>query len=170
MQHQAKLLAAALPLLEVASDRGRGASPVAGGPGHTTARRADRRRALNSKRPQHPAQSQEVGALSLAVCLAPAAQLLNSKGEQIFYPVVDDTDRTWALRLERAIDCHRDLAEADLNGLQAEFERVLRTSREALAVGRRDDRLYIKSLQEQLESAHERIVSFASPELIQFNK
>lgn len=81
-------------------------------------------------------------------------QLLNSKGEQIFYPVVDDIDRSWARRLEWAINSHRDLAEADLNALQAEFERVLRTSREA--VGRRDDRLYIKSLEEQLASAHQR--------------
>ena len=45
-------------------------------------------------------------------------------------------------------------ANEALNGLQAEFERVLRTSLEA--VGRRDDRLYIKSLQKQLECAHER--------------
>jgi tellurite resistance protein len=80
-------------------------------------------------------------------------QLLNSKGEQIFYPVVDDIDRSWARRLEWAINSHRELAEADLNALQAEFERVLRTSREA--VGRRDDRLYIKSLEEQLASAHQ---------------
>ncbi len=76
--------------------------------------------------------------------------LLNSKGEQIFYPVMDDTDLScqWARRLEWAIECHRDLAEEDLDGLQTQYERVLRTSPEA--VGRRDDRLYIKSLQEQL--------------------
>ncbi len=85
-------------------------------------------------------------------------QLLNSKAEQIFYPVVNDADRTWAQRLELAIDCHRDLAKVDLNGLQAEFESVLsvlRRSREA--VDRRNNRLYIKYLQEQLEPAHKRL-------------
>jgi hypothetical protein len=88
-------------------------------------------------------------------------QLLNSKGEKIFYPVMDDTDRSGARRLEWAIECHRDLAEADLDGLQAEYERVLRKSREA--VGRRDDRLYIKSLQEQLECVHERFRNLRKP-------
>lgn len=88
-------------------------------------------------------------------------QLLNSKGDQIFYPVEDDNDRSWARRLEWAIDCHRDLAKADLNALQAEFERVLRTSREA--VGRSDDRLYIKSLEERLESAHKRFREHRRP-------
>ena len=87
--------------------------------------------------------------------------LLNSKGEQIFYPVMDDTDRSWARRLEWAIECHRDLAEADLDGLQTQYERVLRTSREA--VGRSDDRLYIKSLQEQLECAHKRFRNLRMP-------
>ena len=150
-QHQAKLLAAARPLLEVAlaSDRGRGASPVAGDTTPPCELAADEpsipsgHSTLHSrKRPVHyPWQF-----------VSP--QLLDSKGEQIFYPVVDDTDRTWARRLEWAIDCHRDLAETDLNGLQAECESVLRTSREA--VDRSNDRLYIKSLQEQLDSAHKR--------------
>ena len=157
-QHQAKLLAAARPLLEVAlaSDSGRGASPVDGDttpPGE-----------LAANEPSIPSghstrHSRKRSAHYPWQFVSP--QLLNSKGEQIFYPVVDDTDRTWARRLEWAIDCHRDLAEADLNGLQAEFERVLRTSREA--VGRRDDRLYIKSLQEQLESAHKRFRELRKP-------
>jgi hypothetical protein len=87
--------------------------------------------------------------------------LLNSKGEQIFYPSMDDTDRSWARRLEWAIECHRDLAEADLDGLQTQYERVLQTSLEA--VGRSDDRLYIKSLHEQLECAHKRFRNLRMP-------
>ena len=153
------MLAAARPLLEVAlaSDRGRAASPVAGGatpPGELAAHEPSEcppSTLLSRKRPRpihFPWQF-----------VSP--QLLDSKGEQIFYPVVDDTDRSWARRLEWAIDCHRDLAEADLNGLQAEFERVLRTSREA--VDRRNDRLYIKSLQEQLDSAHKRFRELRKP-------
>ena len=60
-----------------------------------------------------------------------------------------------------AIDCHRDLAKADLNGLQAEFESVLRTSREE--VDRRQDQICIKSLQEQLESWHKLLHEFRRP-------
>ena len=40
-------------------------------------------------------------------------QLLNRKNEEIYYPVVDDTDRAWALRLEWAINHHRDLAQSE---------------------------------------------------------
>jgi len=155
-QHQAELLAAARPQLEMAlaSDRGRGASPVAGGatpPGEPFESPPSHSTLLSCKRPRpiyFPWQF-----------VSP--QLLDSEGEQIFYPVVDDTDRSWARRLEWAIECHRDLAEADLDGLQAEYERVLRTSRQA--VGRRDDRLYIKSLQEQLECAHKRFRNLRMP-------
>jgi hypothetical protein len=150
VQHQAKLLAAARPLLEaaLASDRGRCASPVAGGatpPDELAAHEPSEGPPSYSRKRPRPIHFpwQFV-----------SPQLLNSKGEQIFYPVVDDTDRSWARRLEWAIDCHRDLAQADLNGLQAEFERVLRTSREA--VDRRHDWLYIKSFEKQLECAHER--------------
>ena len=82
-------------------------------------------------------------------------QLLNRKGEEIYYPVVDDADRAWARRLEWAINHHRDLAQSDLNGLQAECERVLRRSQSAAV--RRDERYYIKSLQSQLEDAHKRL-------------
>jgi hypothetical protein len=83
-------------------------------------------------------------------------QLLNTKGEEIYFPVVDDKDRCWARRLEWAIDRHRDLDEAELNGLQARFEKVLRRSRD-------HNQLYIKSLQEQLESAHKRLRELRRP-------
>ena len=156
--HHAKLLAAARPLLEVAlaSDRGRGASPVAGDATPPGELAAD-----VPSPPTHSTHSDSRKRPVLYHWQFVSPQLLNSKGEEIFYPVVDDTDRSWARRLEWAIDCHRDLAEADLNRLQAEFERVLRTSREA--VGRRDDRFYIKSLQKQLECAHERFRNLRMP-------
>ena len=83
-------------------------------------------------------------------------QLLNTQGEEIYFPVVDDKDRCWARRLEWAIDRHRDLDEAELNGLQAHFEKVLRRSRD-------HHQLYIKSLQEQLESAHKRLRELRRP-------
>jgi hypothetical protein len=132
----------------LASDRGRGASPAAGDatpPGELS---------VHKPSSSPPSQSTQHSRKRHYPWQFVSPQLLNSKGDQIFYPVADDTDRAWAQKLEWAIDCHRDLAEADLNALQAEFERVLRTSREV--VGRRDDRLYIKSLQEQLECAHKR--------------
>ena len=153
-QHRAKLLAAARPLLEVAlaSDRGRGASPVDGNttpPGELAAADeppipSDHSTRHKRKRPVHypwPFVS---------------PQLLNTKGEEIYFPVVDDKDRCWARRLEWAIDHHRDLDEAELNGLQAHFEKVLRRSRD-------HNQLYIKSLQQQLESAHKRLRELRRP-------
>ena len=92
-QHRAKLLAAARPLLEVAlaSERSRGASPVDGDttpPGELAAADepqipSDHSTRHKRKRPVHypwPFVS---------------PQLLNSKGEEIYYPVVDDKDRCW---------------------------------------------------------------------------
>ncbi len=56
----------------------------------------------------------------MAVGLAPAPQ---SRGQEIFYPVQDScSDRSWARRLERAVNSQRDLIEADLNRLRTEFE------------------------------------------------
>ena len=136
MQHQARLLNPARPLLEkaLASDRGSGASPAG-------------LAAAGDATPPGELAWQWV---------SPQLLLVNSKGEEIFYPIVDDTDRSWVRRLESvdwAIGCHRNLAEADFNALQTEFEKALQTSR----VARRDnDRLYIKYLQEQLESEHKR--------------
>jgi hypothetical protein len=46
-------------------------------------------------------------------------QLLDGKGQEILYPVEDDRDRWWARKLEGAVNHHRDLAERDLDGLQA---------------------------------------------------
>ncbi len=68
----------------------------------------------------------------------------------------DDKHRSWARRLEWAIDRHRDLGETELNGLQAHFEKVLRMSRG-------HDQLYIKSLQQQLGSAHKRFRELHRP-------
>ena len=60
-----------------------------------------------------------------------SSQLKNSKGEEIFFPVDDDQDRLWARRLEWVIEEHLDRAEDDLDTLQADYEAVLRLSREA---------------------------------------
>ena len=46
-------------------------------------------------------------------------QLLDSKGQEILYPVKDDRDLWWARKFESAVNHHRDLAERDLDGLQA---------------------------------------------------
>ncbi len=49
-----------------------------------------------------------------------------------FYPAIDDRDRQCATRLEWAIKQHRDLAEDDLDELQAEYEVtvIIRQSKE----------------------------------------
>ncbi len=44
--------------------------------------------------------------------------LMNSKGEEIIYPVEDDRDRIWALRLEWVVDQHLDRAEDEQKQLQ----------------------------------------------------
>ena len=48
---------------------------------------------------------------------------LNSRGEQIFYPVDNDQDRMWAWRLERALDHHRAVHERALDHHRAVHER-----------------------------------------------
>ncbi len=53
-------------------------------------------------------------------------QLLDRNGQEIFYPVDDDRDRWWARKMEWAIDHHRDLAERDLDDLQAKSSDVVR--------------------------------------------
>ncbi len=95
MLHRTKLLAAARPQLEGAhSGSVRGASPAR----------------VN----ESPPAEADGGELELPPCciitgrkrpvdypwdwISP--QLLNRKGEEIYYPVVDDTDRSWARRLE----------------------------------------------------------------------
>ena len=46
-------------------------------------------------------------------------KLLDRNGLEIFYPVKDDRDRWWASKMEWAIDHHRELADRDLDDLQA---------------------------------------------------
>ena len=101
MLHRAKLLAAARPELEqaLASGAGRGSSPA--------------NEALAVEDSEEGA-SATVTLLPLSpFSIAPESrgqrpvdypwdwvspQLLNSKGEEIYYPVVDDNDRSWARR------------------------------------------------------------------------
>ena len=84
-----------------------------------------------------------------------SSQLMNSKGEEITYRVDDDRDRIWARRLEWVVDQHLDRAEDELNQLQADFEAVLRQSKEARE--RKFDQAHIADLYRQLETAHMRL-------------
>jgi hypothetical protein len=81
-----------------------------------------------------------------------SAQLTSSKGDEIFYPVNDDQDRQWAMRLEWAIDCHRNIAEDDLEELHADHCAVIRQSKEAHE--RKYDRHYIADLVKRLEATN----------------
>ena len=163
-QHRSIVLAAARPLLEtaLASDAGRGASPAPAGedvtppdwPGPVPEPLPPCHGIHSRKRPlSGPGHN-------LWKWVSP--QLLNRKGEEIFYPVEDSpSDQAWARRLEWAVNSHRDLADGDLSREQTDFERVLRTSQSAVL--RRNDRDYIKSLQDQLERAHKSLGDLRRP-------
>ena len=103
--HRAKLLAAARPELEqaLASGAGRGASP------------ANEARAVKDSEEGASATLEFIQHCTNDVkrpvdfpwdWVSP--QLLNHKGEEIYNPVVDDNDRSWARRLKWAINHHRD--------------------------------------------------------------
>ena len=81
--------------------------------------------------------------------------LMNSKGEEIVYPVEDDRDRIWARRLEWVVDQHLDRAEDEQNQPQRDFEAVLRQSKEARE--RKYDQATISYLRRQLDTARETI-------------
>ena len=81
--------------------------------------------------------------------------LMNSKGEEIIYPVEDDRDRIWARRLEWVVDQHLDRAEDEQKQLQRDFEAVLRQSKEARE--RKYDQATISYLSKQLDTARETI-------------
>ena len=81
-----------------------------------------------------------------------SAQLSNSKGDEIFYPVNDERDREWARRLEWAIDRHRDIAEDDLEELHQDNLAVHRESREVHQ--RKYDREHIAELNKRLAATN----------------
>ena len=81
-----------------------------------------------------------------------SAQLTNSKGDEIFYPVNDGRDREWARRLEWAIDRHRDIAEDDLEELHQDNLAVHRESREVHQ--RKYYREHIAELNKRLEATN----------------
>jgi hypothetical protein len=81
--------------------------------------------------------------------------LMNSKGEEIIYPVEDDQDRIWARRLDWVVDQHLDRAEDEQNQLQRDFEAVLRQSKQARE--RKYDHATISYLSKQLDTARETI-------------
>lgn len=58
----------------------------------------------------------------------------------------------WAMRLEWAIDCHRNIAEDDLEELHADHCAVIRQSKEAHE--RKYDRHYIADLVKRLEATN----------------
>jgi hypothetical protein len=60
-------------------------------------------------------------------------QLLDRDGREILYPVEDDRDRWWARKMECAINHHRDLAERDLDGLQAYSLEIVRRVQQKMA-------------------------------------
>lgn len=64
-----------------------------------------------------------------------SSQLMDSKGQDILYQVNSDNERKWARRLEWAVDQHLDRAEDDLEELHADFNDVLRQSKEAHTSG-----------------------------------
>ncbi len=61
-----------------------------------------------------------------------SAQLKNSKGDEIFFPVNDERDREWARRLEWVVGKHRDLAEPGRAACRIPCP--LRESRESLTI------------------------------------
>jgi ElaB/YqjD/DUF883 family membrane-anchored ribosome-binding protein len=77
---------------------------------------------------------------------------MDSKGKEILYRVDSDTDRKWARRLEWVVDKHRDGAEDDLEELHADFNDVLRQSKEAHK--RKYDQQHIDELNKRLEQAN----------------
>ena len=60
-------------------------------------------------------------------------QLLDRNGQKLLYPVEDDRDRWWARKMECAIKQHRDLAERDLDGLQAYSLEIVRRVQQKMA-------------------------------------
>jgi hypothetical protein len=60
-------------------------------------------------------------------------QLLDRDGREILYPVEDDRDRWWARKMECAINHHRDLAERDMDGLQAYSLEIVRRVQQKMA-------------------------------------
>ncbi len=81
--------------------------------------------------------------------------LMDSKGEEIIYPVEDDRDRIWARRLEWVVDQHLDRAKDEQNQLQRDFEAVLRQSKQARE--RKYDQATISYLGKKLDTARKTI-------------
>jgi hypothetical protein len=60
-------------------------------------------------------------------------EILNRNGREILYPVEDDRDRWWASKMECVINHHRDLAERDMDGLQAYSLEIVRRVQQKMA-------------------------------------
>ena len=141
-KHRADLLAATQLLLEkeLNSDPARGASPVLGDDAN-----AEQDIPVNLDVHDSPESAAGHGACGLgskkrrlvSVEDYPwqfvSPQLLDSNGQEILYPVEDDRDRWWARKLDSAVDHHRDLAERDLDGLQAFSLDLVRRVKQSMA-------------------------------------
>jgi len=141
-KHRADLLAATQLLLEkgLNSDPARGASPVLGDDAN-----AEQDIPVNLYVHDSPESAAGHGACGLGskkrrLVLVEdypwqfvSPQLIDSNGQEILYPVEDDRDRWWARKLDSAVDHHRDLAERDLDGLQAFSLDLVRRVKQAMA-------------------------------------
>jgi hypothetical protein len=132
-KHRATLLAATKQQLEeeLSSCAARGASPVFGD--DAVAEQDSPQCLVHQHAPESPdIHDSPVGKKRRLVTVQHypwkfvSPQLLDRDGQEIFYPVDDDRDRWWARKMEWAIDHHRDLAERDLDDLQAKSSDVVR--------------------------------------------
>jgi hypothetical protein len=122
--------------------------PTKGFDSHT-ARRARKCSRTDCQRQQSIGARNEPSALPLG---SVSSLLMNSKGEEIVYPVEDDRDRIWARRLEWVVDQHLDRAEDEQNQLQRDVLRQYKQARE-----RKYDQTTISYLSKQLDTARETI-------------
>jgi hypothetical protein len=60
-------------------------------------------------------------------------QLLDRNGREILYPIEDDRDLWWARKMECAIDYRGDLAERDMDGLQAYSLEIVKRVQQKMA-------------------------------------
>jgi hypothetical protein len=122
-KHRAHLLAATQQLFErledLSSCPARGASPVQGDDANAEQNTPDLESPAVHDACGHGSKTRRLVTVEEYPWKFVSPQLLDGKGREILYPVEDDRDRWWARKLEGAVNHHRDLAERDLDGLQA---------------------------------------------------
>ena len=146
IRHRENLLAATKQQLEdeLSPSSARGASPVTvqGGDALSDAEQDSPASPVGQDTPDSPANQDACGhgrkrRRHVTVQDYPwkfvSPQLLDRNGREILYPVEDDRDRWWARKMECAINHHRDLAERDLDGLQAYSLEIVRRVQQKMA-------------------------------------